>query len=220
MTAIARVLTLGAAVGASVGCTYHAAIGGQGRVHGDDTIGDVKAPRGVPILMVGAGPCLRWPRLRTSLTFDAALRGVSLIPFGAAEVVWLFDEGYARESHGVVRTSLGLKSRLAGGWNGITDRWIAEAGLGVAIVIDSYHHREFAFADPAYVGDYHALSLDLLATYAPDRAGDDEAWLGAQLSFDINGLGGPERGGKKLSTQQYGLPGPGESTDCNSGHVP
>jgi hypothetical protein len=167
MTAIARVLTLGAAVGASVGCTYHAAIGGQGRVHGDDTIGDVKAPRGVPILMVGAGPCLRWPRLRTSLTFDAALRGVSLIPFGAAEVMWIFDEGYARDS--VVRTSLGLKGRLAGGWNGITDRWIAEAGLGVAIVIDSYHHREFAFADPAYVGDYHALSLDLLVTYAPDR---------------------------------------------------
>jgi hypothetical protein len=160
--------------------------------------------------------------LRTSLTFDAALRGVSLIPFGAAEVMWIFDEGYARESHGVVRTSLGLKSRLAGGWNGITDRWIAEAGLGVAIVIDTYHHRRTrVHADPAYVGDYHALSLDVLVTYAPDRAGEDEAWLGAQLSFDINGLGGPGgKGGKKFPTQQYGLPGPGESTDCNGGHVP
>jgi hypothetical protein len=221
VTAIARVLTIGAAVGASVGCTYHAAIGGQGRIHGDDTIGDVKAPRGVPILMVGAGPCLRWPRLRTSLTFDAALRGVSLIPFGAAEVVWLFDEGYARESHGVVRTSLGLKSRLAGGWNGITDRWIAEAGLGVAIVIDTYHHRDLTFTRDVYVGDYHGASLDVLVTYAPDQAGEDEAWLGAQLSFDFNGLGSPGgQGGKKWPTQQYGLPGPGESTDCNGGHVP
>ncbi len=216
MKAIALMLT---ASGLS-GCTYHAAIGGQGRVHGDDTIGDVKAPRGAPILMLGAGPCLRWPRLRTSLTFDAALRGVSLIPFGAAEVMWLFDEGYARDSRGIVRTSLGLKSRLAGGWNGVTDRWIAEAGLGVAIVIDSYHMREFAFSDRAYVGDYHAVSLDVLATYAPDRAGDGEAWLGAQVSFEINGIGGPERGGKKLSYQNHRKPRPGESTDCNSGHLP
>jgi hypothetical protein len=219
MTAIVRVLTIGAAVGASVGCTYHAAVGGQGRVHGDDTIGDVKAPRGVPILMVGAGPCLRWPRLRTSLTFDAALRGVSLVPFGAAEVMWLFDEGYARDY--VVRTSLGLKGRLAGGWNGVTDRWIAEAGLGLALAIDSYHHRATAFAHPAYVGDYHAVSLDVLVTYAPDRTGEDEAWLGAQLSFDINGLGGPgPAGGTKLSYQRYGTPRPEESTDCNSGHIP
>jgi len=202
------------------GCTYHAAVGGQGRVHGDDTIGDVKAPHGVPVLLVGAGPCLRWPRLRTAFTFDAALRGVSLIPFGAAEVMWLFDEGYARESHGVVRNSLGMKSRLAGGWNGVTDRWIAEAGLGVAIVTDTYQHRRTAWADPAYVGDYHALSLDVLVTYAPDRAGEDEAWVGAQLSIDINGLGGPGGGGKKFPTQQYGVPRPEESTDCNGGHIP
>ncbi len=220
MTAIARVLTLGAAVGASVGCTYRAAIGGQGRIHGDDTIGDVKAPRGVPVLMVGAGPCLRWPRLRTSLTFDAALRGVSLVPFGAAEVMWLFDEGYAREAHGVARASLGLKSRIAGGWNGITDRWVAEAGLGVALVIDSYHRRDLAFTRDVYVGDYHAVSLDLLVTHAPDRQGEDETWLGAQLSFDINGIGGPEPGDRKLSDQRYTRPGPRDSTDCNGGHLP
>ena len=220
VTAIARVLTIGAAVGASVGCTYHAAIGGQGRIHGDDTIGDVKAPRGVPVLMVGAGPCLRWPRLRASLTFDAALRGVSLVPFGAAEVMWLFDEGYARDDAGVVRTSLGLKSRLAGGWNGVTDRWVAEAGLGVAIVIDSFQLRDLAFTRDVHVGDYHAASLDLLVTYAPDRAGEDEAWLGAQLSFEFNGIGGPLRGGEKLSNQHYRTPRPGDPTDCNGGHLP
>lgn len=219
MKAIVLLAAMGAFACGS-GCTYHAAIGGQGRVRGDDTIGDVKAPRGTPILMVGAGPCLRWPRLRTAFTFDAALRGVSLIPFGAAEVMWLVDEGYARDSRGIVRTSLGLKSRLAGGWNGVTDRWIAEAGLGVAIVIDSYHRRDLAFARDVYVGDYHAASLDLLATYAPDRAGEGEAWLGAQLSFEINGIGGPERGRRKLSYQHYRKPRAGESTDCNGGHLP
>lgn len=135
--------------------------------------------------------------------------------------MWLFDEGYARyHRRGDVRTSLGLKGRLAGGWNWITDRWIAEAGLGVAIVIDSFQHRDLAFTRNVDVGDYHAVSLDLLVTYAPDRAGEDEAWLGAQLSFDINGIGVPLRGGRKLPTQQYGVPRPGDPTDCNSGHVP
>ena len=212
--------TIGAAGGGS-GCTYHAAIGGMGNLQTDGTTASERVPKAHLALLAGAGPCLRWPRLRASLTVDGAIRGASASTLGAGEVMWIFNEGYARRSHGVVRTSLGLKSRLAGGWNWITDRWIAEAGLGVAIVIDTYHHRDLTFTRDVYVGDYHGASLDVLVTYAPDRAGEDEAWLGPQLSFDFNGLGSPGgQGGKKLPTQQYGLPGPGESTDCNSGHVP
>jgi hypothetical protein len=128
---------IGSAAAWQGGCTYHVAIGGQGKLLGDDKIGAEEAPRGAPSLLVGAGPCLRWPRVRASLTFDAALRGISIVPLAATEVMWIFLEGHAQSSEGRTRTSLGLKGRLAGGWNGITNRRIAEAGLGIAIVLDS-----------------------------------------------------------------------------------
>ncbi|MBL8623986.1 MAG: hypothetical protein JNK64_21945 [Myxococcales bacterium] len=219
MKAIALLAAVGAFVGSS-GCTYHAAIGGMGNLQTDGTTASERVPKAHLALLAGAGPCLRWPRLRASLTVDGAIRGASASTLGAAEVMWIFDEGYARNTlDGVVRTSLGLKSRLAGGWNWITDRWIAEAGLGVAIVMDSYHHRDFAFSS-GYAGDYHAASLDVLITYAPDRAGEDEAWLGAQLSFEINGIGVPLHGRSKTLKQAYSTPRPGDPTDCNSGHLP
>ena len=206
------------------GCTYHVAIGGQGKLRGDDKIGAEEAPRGAPSLLVGAGPCLRWPRVRASLTFDAALRGISIVPLAATEVMWIFEEGNARIGGGTTRTSLALKGRLAGGWNGITNRRIAEAGLGIAIVLDSDRTRDLYFASRNdYTGDFHAVSLDVIATYAPDRRGEDEVWLGAQLAFHLNGLSAPppptggavvRRGG------DYGRPAPGQSTDCNGGHLP
>jgi hypothetical protein len=40
-------------------------------------------------------------------------------------------------------------------------------------------------------GDFHAVSLDVIATYAPDRRGEDEVWLGAQLAFHLNGWSSP-----------------------------
>lgn len=208
----------------AAGCTFHAAIGGQGRVHGDDTIGDVKAPEGAPALTLGAGPCIRWPRLRASLTVDASLRGVSFIPFAAGEAMWIFDEGYARDDReGVSRTSLALKGRLAGGWNGITDRWIAEAAIGLAIVIDSERMRDLVFASDSNTGDFHAVSLDLVSTYAPDRDGEAEVWLGGQITFHLNALALPGSPGGTRFTRRgggYGTPTPGESTDCNSGYLP
>jgi hypothetical protein len=73
---------------------------------------------------------------------------------------------------GTTRTSLALKGRLAGGWNGITNRRIAEAGMGIAIVLDSDRTRDLYFAGRNdYAGDFHAVSLDVIATYAPDRRG-------------------------------------------------
>ncbi|MBP9166228.1 MAG: hypothetical protein KBG48_02535 [Kofleriaceae bacterium] len=138
--------------------------------------------------------------------------------------MWIFNEGHARLGGGTTRTSLALKGRLAGGWNGITNRRIAEAGLGIAIVLDSDRTRDLYFASRNdYAGDFHAVSLDVIATYAPDRRGEDEVWLGAQLAFHVNGLSSPppptggavvRRGG------DYGRPAPGQSTDCNGGHLP
>ncbi|MEZ4400722.1 MAG: hypothetical protein R3B06_11925 [Kofleriaceae bacterium] len=223
MRALALVLaSCGLAGGA--GCTYRAAIGGHGRIHGDNTFGIVTAPSGGPIFSVGAGPCLRWPRVRTALTLDFALRGVSLIPFAASETLWLFHEGPARRTgDGSARTSYALKGRLAGGWNGITDRWIAEAGIGLASVLDSYRTRETLLSGPdgEYTGDFHAMSLDLIATYAPDRQGEDEVWLGAQLSFELNGLSSPPGvAGGRQKPGRYGVARTGASTDCNGGVVP
>jgi len=187
-------------------------------------IGTEKAPRGAPSLLVGAGPCLRWPRVRASLTFDAALRGISIVPLAATEVMWIFLEGHAQSSEGRTRTSLGLKGRLAGGWNGITNRRIAEAGLGIAIVLDSDRMRGLNFANRyARTGDFHAVSLDVIATYAPDRRGEDEVWLGAQLAFHLNGWSSPPPpigGSRVANNEKYNKPEPGQSTDCNGGHLP
>ena len=203
------------------GCTYHAAIGGQGKLRGDDMIGSREAPRGAPSLLVGAGPCLRWPRLRASLTLDAALRGISIVPLAATEVMWIFDEGAVRIWEGTTRTSLALKGRLAGGWNGITNRRIAEAGVGLAIVLDSDRARDLFIANKnAYTGDFHAVSLDVIATYAPDRRGEDEVWLGAQLAFHLNGLSAPPTPYGRRVRAGYAKPRRGQSTDCNGGHLP
>ena len=203
------------------GCTYHVAIGGQGKLRGDDKIGAEEAPRGAPSLLVGAGPCLRWPRVRASLTFDAALRGISIIPLAATEVMWIFNEGALRIHEASTRTSLALKGRLAGGWNGITNRRIAEAGLGIAIVLDSDRTRDLYFAGRNdYTGDFHAVSLDVIATYAPDRRGEDEVWLGAQLAFHFNGWSGPPNPHGRRVQSGYAKPRRGQSTDCNGGHLP
>jgi hypothetical protein len=186
-------------------------------------IGAEEAPRGAPSLLVGAGPCLRWPRVRASLTFGAALRGISIVPLAATEVMWIFLEGYPDHYRGTQRTSLAVKGRLAGGWNEITNRRIAEAGIGLALVLDSYRQRNTLLGD-GKTGDFHAVSLDLIATYAPDRRGEDEVWLGGQVSYHFNGLSappslGPIRGALS-SGVRYNQPGPGESTDCNGGHLP
>jgi hypothetical protein len=65
-------------------------------------------------------------------------------------------------------------------------------------------------------GDFHAVSLDLIATYAPDRRGQDEVWLGGQVSYHFNGFSsppspGPIRGGTVSSGVRYNRPKPGGS---------
>jgi hypothetical protein len=102
------------------------------------------------LLLVGAGPCLRWPRVRASLTFDAATSWSESASCrsAATEVMWIFlkKEMLGVRRAGTTRTSLALKGRLAGGWNGITNRRIAETGLGIAIVLDSDRTRGLYFA--------------------------------------------------------------------------
>ena len=206
------------------GCTYHVAAGAMGNLRTDGTTASERVPKAHMALLAGAGPCLRWPRLRASLTLDGAIRGASASVLGATEVMWIFLEGHAQSSEGRTRTSLGLKGRLAGGWNGITNRRIAEAGLGIAIVLDSDRMRGLNFANRyARTGDFHAVSLDVIATYAPDRRGEDEVWLGAQLAFHLNGWSSPPPpigGSRVANNEKYNKPEPGQSTDCNGGHLP
>ena len=206
------------------GCTYHVAAGAMGNLRTDGTTASERVPKAHMALLAGAGPCLRWPRLRASLTLDGAIRGASASVLGATEVMWIFLEGHARSWDGRTRTSLGLKGRLAGGWNGITNRRIVEAGIGLAVVLDSARMRRLVTERfPQQTGDFHAVSLDLIATYAPDRVGEDEVWLGAQLSFHLNGLSSPPpvSGGTRVGSYgQYRAPEPGQSTDCNGGHLP
>ncbi len=206
------------------GCTYHVAAGAMGNLRTDGTTASERVPKAHMALLAGAGPCLRWPRLRASLTLDGAIRGASASVLGATEVMWIFLEGHAQSSEGRTRTSLGLKGRLAGGWNGITNRRIAEAGLGIAIVLDSDRMRGLNFANRyARTGDFHAVSLDVIATYAPDRRGEDEVWLGAQLAFHLNGWSSPPPpigGSRVANNEKYNKPQPGQSTDCNGGHLP
>jgi hypothetical protein len=215
---------IGIAVAWQGGCTYHAAIGGQGTITTDGTTAGRNVPDGAPSFLVGAGPCLRWPRLRASLTLDGAVRVKSIAALAATEVMWIFLEGHARSWGGRTRTSLAAKGRLAGGWNGITNRRIVEAGIGLAVVLDSARMRRLVTERfPQQTGDFHAVSLDLIATYAPDRVGEDEVWLGAQLSFHLNGLSSPPpvSGGTRVGSYgQYRAPEPGQSTDCNGGHLP
>ena len=206
------------------GCTYHVAIGGQGTITTDGTTAGRNVPDGAPSFLVGAGPCLRWPRLRASLTLDGAVRVKSIAALAATEVMWIFLEGYPDHYRGTQRTSLAVKGRLAGGWNEITNRRIAEAGIGLALVLDSYRRRNTLLGD-GKTGDFHAVSLDLIATYAPDRRGQDEVWLGGQVSYHFNGFSsppspGPIRGGTVSSGVRYNRPKPGEATDCNGGHLP
>jgi hypothetical protein len=206
------------------GCTYHVAAGAMGNLRTDGTTASERVPKAHMALLAGAGPCLRWPRLRASLTLDGAIRGASASVLGATEVMWIFLEGHAQSSEGRTRTSLGLKGRLAGGWNGITNRRIAEAGMGIAIVLDSDRMRGLNFANRyARTGDFHAVSLDVIATYAPDRRGEDEVWLGAQLAFHLNGWSSPPPpigGSRVANNEKYNKPQPGQSTDCNGGHLP
>jgi hypothetical protein len=206
------------------GCTYHVAAGAMGNLRTDGTTASERVPKAHMALLAGAGPCLRWPRLRASLTLDGAIRGASASVLGATEVMWIFLEGHAQSSEGRTRTSLGLKGRLAGGWNGITNRRIAEAGMGIAIVLDSDRMRGLNFANRyARTGDFHAVSLDVIATYAPDRRGEDEVWLGAQLAFHLNGWSSPPPpigGSRVANNEKYNKPEPGQSTDCNGGHLP
>lgn len=207
--------------GGTSACTFHAAIGGQGELRGDAKHGGKEVATGGPILMVGGGPCLRWPRVRTSLSLEGALRGASANILVASETFWIFDEGYARSHHpDVTRTSLALKGRLAGGWNSITNRWIAETGMGIAVVIDSDQYRDFAWQGSGRSGDFHAISLDAIATFAPDTSGEDDVWIGGQLAFHFSALAGPARGSRRIKNSTYRKPRPGQSTDCNSGHLP
>jgi hypothetical protein len=218
----ATLLLLTTIYGASVSaCTFHAAMGGQGLLRGDAKHGGKEVATGGPILMAGGGPCLRWPRLRTSMSLEGALRGASADILVASETFWIFDEGYARDYQGdTARTSLALKGRLAGGWNSVTDRPIADFGMGIAIVIDSDQFRDFAWFGSGRSGDFNAISLDAVATYAPDISGENDVWVGGQLAFHFSGFAMPARGYDKLGSQKYGKPRPGQSTDCNSGHLP
>ncbi|MBP8806496.1 MAG: hypothetical protein KBG48_02555 [Kofleriaceae bacterium] len=199
------------------------AIGGQGTIATDGTTAGRNVPDGAPSFLVGAGPCLRWPRLRASLTLDGAVRVKSIAALAATEVMWIFLEGYPDHYRGTQRTSLAVKGRLAGGWNEITNRRIAEAGIGLALVLDSYRRRNTLLGD-GKTGDFHAVSLDLIATYASDRRGEDEVWLGGQVSYHFNGFSappspGPIRGALS-SGVRYNRPQPGQATDCNGGHLP
>ena len=221
MRALALVLA-SCGLASSAGCTYHAAIGGMGNLQTDGTTAAQKVPRAHLALLAGAGPCLRWPRLRTAITIDGAIRGASASVLAASETLWLFHEGPSRSTRdGDARTSYAVKGRLAGGWNGVTDRWIAEAGLGLAAVVDSSRMRQTIFSRrEEYTGDFHSMSLDLIATYAPDRQGEDEVWLGAQLSFELNALSSPPGSGGRRNPGRYGVARDGASTDCNGGIVP
>lgn len=205
----------------AAGCTYHAAIGGMGAAQTDGMTSTEKVPKGSLALLAGAGPCLRWPRLRTSITLDGAIRGASASVLAASETFWIVDEGHARGLDITNRTSLALKTRIAGGQNFITDRWIAEMGLGLAIAMDSEQIRDvFLAGKDKFTGDFHAVSIDVIATYAPDRQGEDEVWIGAQLAFQLNGLSFPTPGGTRIGGREYTKPRTDESTDCNSGHLP
>jgi hypothetical protein len=44
-----------------------------------ETTAGRNVPDGAPSFLVGAGPCLRWPRVRASLTFDGAVRVKSIV---------------------------------------------------------------------------------------------------------------------------------------------
>lgn len=202
-------------------CTYHAAIGGMAAVRTDGTTAGERVGDGSLALLAGAGPCLRWPRLRTSLTLDVARRGASTSVLAASETMWIFDEGHRRNADGLYRTSLALKGRLAGGHNFVTDRSIAEIGIGLAAVVDSEQYRRAYFVrEKVLTGDFHAVSIDFIATYAADRQSEDEVWLGAQLAFHMNGLSIPNGSGGRRVGSGYKKPDPGESTDCNGGHLP
>ena len=214
---------LASAVAWQGGCTYHVAAGAMGNLRTDGTTASERVPKAHMALLAGAGPCLRWPRVRASLTLDGAIRGASASVLAATEVMWIFLEGYSGLDDGTQRTSLAVKGRLAGGWNGITNRRVAEAGIGLALVLDSYRTRNTLLTS-GKTGDFHAVSLDLIATYAPDRIGEDEVWLGGQLAFHFNGLSappspGPIRG-RLFSGVRYNRPRPDEATDCNGGHLP
>ena len=217
--------TMAIGAGASA-CTFHAAIGGQGLLRGDAMHGGEEVATGGPILLLGGGPCLRWPRLRTSLAVEGALRGASAEILAANETFWIFDEGYARRHESdVTRTSLALKTRFAGGWNTVARHRVLEAGVGLAIVRDSDHTRGDFFSTSrrkrVRAGDFHAVSLDLIATYAPDRNSADDTWIGAQLAIHVSGIATDGISGSRIhSKQRYGVPQPGQVTDCNSGHLP
>ena len=99
----------------------------------------------------------------------------------------------------------------------VTQVLIAEIGIGVAAVNDSNRqHSDGGRWD----GEVHTMSLDLIATYAPDREGDGEIWLGGQLTYHTNAFTFADRGTKRSRGQAYATPSKGQSTDCNSGHLP
>ena len=204
-------------------CTFHAGIGGMGAVHGDGKTGDTTVSDGTFAATVGAGPCRRWPRWRASFTVEMAMRGASFVPFGAGETMWIFREGEALEGPRRTvraRRSVALKSRLAGGWNGLTDRWVAEAGVGLALLADVITNRNPGDGTPDFSGNFHAFSFDVIATYAPDRSGDGEVWLGGQITYHTNAFSIPTRAARRSPSQRYEAPMRGQSTDCNSGHLP
>ena len=203
------------------GCTFHAGLGGMGAVHSDGISGGKDIPKGGPSVQVGAGPCRRWPRLRASLTLDGILRARAIAALAVVEAMWIFNEGEALDGsdndgyHIRSRGSFALKGRLAGGWNDLTNRPIVEAGIGLAGLNDSNRHHS-----AGYAGEFHAISLDVIATYAPDRDGDDETWIGGQLTYHTNAFTFYARGGKRAAYQKYQRPVENQSTDCGSGHLP
>jgi hypothetical protein len=210
-------------ISSSGGCTFHAGVGGMRAVHGDGKTGDTALSKGTFAATVGGGPCFRWPRLRASITAEVGLRGASFVPFGATEAMWIFREGAAKEGDGHTvraRRSMAIKSRLAGGWNGLADDWVAEAGIGLTFLTDVISDQGSWGSSSQFSGNFHAISFDLVATYAPERIGEDEVWLGGQLTYHANSFAVPHRTRRSTPLQGYQKPHSDQSTDCNSGHLP
>jgi len=209
-----------------IGCTFHAGLGGSGAVHSDGKSGNVNVPRGALSATVGAGPCIRWPRLRASLTADLGRRVGGFVALGAGEAMWIFRQGTAldggdSDGHSVrSRESLALKGRMAGGWNALTSKWIAEASIGLALIADSDRYRIASGGTHKRSGDFHALSADLIASYVPDQFDSDEIWLGGQITYHTNVFSLFQGGKRRASDQRYTVPSKGQSTDCDSGHLP
>ncbi len=96
-------------------CTFafHAGVGGMEAIRTDGYSGGEAVHKGGMSLQLGVGPCVRWPRLRGSLTLDGVVRAKAVAALAALEVMWIFNEGLAREGRDADGYFLRSRSSLA-----------------------------------------------------------------------------------------------------------